>query len=63
MSFQTLIFRTNLGFKQIRRANNRTFNLKNAFRENANLEVLKLGDSTNDNWVMKCSDMQDFVAY
>lgn len=61
--FSNLNFRTNLGFKQIRRANNRTFNLKNAFRENANLEVLKLGDSTNDNWVMKCSDMQDFVAY
>ena len=61
--FSNLNFRTNLGFKQIRRANNRTFNLKNAFRENKNLEVLKLGNSTNDNWVMKCSDMQDFVTY
>lgn len=61
--FSNLNFRTNLGFKQIRRVNNRTFNLKNAFRENKNLEVLKLGDSTNDNWVMKCSDMQDFVTY
>ena len=61
--FSSLNFRTNLGFKQVRRVNNRTFNLKNAFRENANLEVLKLGDSTNDNWVTKCSDMQDFVAY
>ena len=61
--FSGLNFRTNLGFKQIRRANNRTFNLKNAFRENKNLEVLKLGNSTNDNWVMKCSDMQDFVTY
>ena len=61
--FSGLNFRTNLGFKQIRKTNNRTFNLKNAFRENANLEVLKLGDSTNDNWVMKCSDIQDFVTY
>lgn len=61
--FSGLNFRTNLGFKHVRRANNRTFNLKNAFRENTNLEVLKLGNSTNDNWVMKCSDIQDFVAY
>lgn len=61
--FSNLNFRTNLGFKQIRRTNNRTFNLKNAFRENKNLEVLKLGNSTNDTWVMKCSDMQDFVTY
>lgn len=61
--FSNLNFRTNLGFKQIRGTNNRTFNLKNAFRENKNLEVLKLGNSTNDNWVMKCSDMQDFVTY
>lgn len=61
--FSTLNFRTNLGFKQVRRVNNRTFNLKNAFRENKNLEVLKLGNSTNDTWVMKCSDMQDFVTY
>ena len=61
--FSGLNFRTNLGFKQLRRTNNRTFSLKSAFRENANLEVLKLGDSTNDNWVMKCSDIQDFVTY
>ena len=61
--FSGLNFRTNLGFKHIRRVNNRTFNLKNAFRENLNLEVLKLGNSTNDTWVMKCSDMQDFVTY
>ena len=61
--FSNLNFRTNLGFKQIRRVNNQTFNLKNAFRGNKNLEVLKLGNSTNDNWVMKCSDMQDFVTY
>lgn len=61
--FSGCSFRTNLGFKQIRRTNNRTFNLKNAFRENKNLEVLKLGNSTNDTWVMKCSDMQDFVTY
>ena len=61
--FSGLNFRTNLGFKHVRRVNNRTFNLKNAFRENTNLEVLKLGNSTNDNWVMKCSDMQDFVTY
>lgn len=61
--FSGCSFRTNLGFKQIRRTNNRTFNLKNAFRENVNLEVLRLGNSTNDNWVMKCSDMQDFVTY
>lgn len=61
--FSGLNFRTNLGFKHVRRVNNRTFNLKNAFRENTNLEVLKLGNSTNDNWVMKCSDVQDFVAY
>lgn len=61
--FSTLNFRTNLGFKQARRVNNRTFNLKNAFRENINLEVLRLGNGTNDNWVMKCSDMQDFVTY
>ena len=61
--FSGLNFRTNLGFKHVRRVNNRTFNLKNAFRENVNLEVLRLGDSTNDNWVMKCSDMQDFVTY
>lgn len=61
--FSGLNFRTNLGFKHVRRANNQTFNLKNAFRENANLEVLRLGNSTNDNWVMKCSDMQDFVTY
>ena len=61
--FSDLNFRTNLGFKHIRRVNNRTFNLKNAFRENLNLEVLKLGNSTNDTWVMKCSDMQDFVTY
>lgn len=63
-AFSALNFRTNLGFKQIRRVNNnRTFNLKNAFRENTNLEVLKLGDSTNDNSVMKCSDIQNFVYY
>lgn len=61
--FSGLNFRTNLGFKHVRRVNNRTFNLKNAFRENVNLEVLRLGNSTNDNWVMKCSDMQDFVIY
>ena len=61
--FSALNFRTNLGFKQVKRVNNRTFNLKNAFRENKNLEVLKLGNSTNDTWVMKCSDMQDFVTY
>lgn len=61
--FSTLNFRTNLGFKQVRRVNNRTFNLKNAFRENVNLEVLRLGNSTNDNWVMKCSNMQDFVVH
>lgn len=61
--FSALNFRTNLGFKQVRRVYNRTFNLKNAFRENKNLEVLKLGDSTNDNWVVKCSDVQDFVYY
>lgn len=61
--FSGLNFRTNLGFKHVRRVNNRTFNLKNAFRENTNLEVLKLGNSTNDNWVMKCSDIQDFVTY
>lgn len=61
--FSGLDFRTNLGFKQIRRVNNRTFNLKNAFRENKKLEVLKLGNSTNDDSVMKCSDIQDFVAY
>lgn len=61
--FSVLNFRTNLGFKQVRRVYNRTFNLKNAFRENANLEVLKLGNSTNDNWVMKCSDIQNFVTY
>lgn len=61
--FSGLNFRTNLGFKHVRRANNRTFNLKNAFRENTNLEVLRLGNSTNDNRVMKCSDMQDFVTY
>lgn len=61
--FSGLNFRTNLGFKQVRRTNNRTFSLKSAFRENANLEVLKLGNSTNDNWVMKCSDIQDFVTY
>lgn len=61
--FSGLNFRTNLGFKQVRRTNNRTFSLKSAFRENANLEVLKLGDSTNDNWVMKCSNIQDFVTY
>ena len=61
--FSNLNFRTNLGFKQIRRTNNRTFNLKNAFRENKNLEVLKLGNSTNDTWVTRCSDMQGFVTY
>ena len=61
--FSGLNFRTNLGFKHVRRVHNRTFNLKNAFRENTNLEVLRLGNSTNDNWVMKCSDMQDFVTY
>lgn len=61
--FSALNFRTNLGFKQVRRVYNRTFNLKNAFRENKNLEVLKLGNSTNDNWVVKCSDVQDFVYY
>ena len=61
--FSGLNFRTNLGFKHLRRTNNRIFNLKNAFRENVNLEVLKLGNSTNDIWVMKCSDMQDFVTH
>lgn len=61
--FSALNFRTNLGFEQIRRVNNRTFNLKNAFRENKNLEVLKLGNSTNDTWATRCSDMQDFVTY
>lgn len=58
--FSALNFRTNLGFKQLRRVNNRTFNLKNAFRQNKNLEVLKLGNS-NDTWVTRCSNMQDFV--
>lgn len=61
--FSGLNFRTNLGFKQVRRTNNRTFSLKSAFRENANLEVLKLGNGTSDNWVTRCSDMQDFVTY
>lgn len=61
--FSALNFRTNLGFKQVRRVNNRTFNLKNAFRENKNLEVLKLGNSTYDFSVMKCSDIQNFVYY
>lgn len=60
--FSALNFRTNLGFKQLRRVNNRTFNLKNAFRQNKNLEVLKLGNS-NDTWVTRCSNMQDFVLY
>lgn len=61
--FSGLNFRTNLGFRHLRRTNGRAFSLKNAFRENANLEVLRLGNSTNDNWVIKCSDMQDFVTY
>ena len=61
--FSALNFRTNLGFNHIRRQTGRIFNLRDSFRENFSLEVLRLGNGTNDNWVMKCSDMQNITHY
>ena len=58
--FSALNFRTNLGFKQGRRVYNRTFNLKNAFRENKSLEVLRIGPD-DDNWTMSCENIQNFI--
>lgn len=61
--FSGLNFRTNLGFNHIRRQTGRIFNLRDSFRENSSLEVLRLCNGTNDNWVMKCSDMQNITHY
>ena len=58
--FSGYSFRTNLGFRYSRHTNNRDFNLKNAFRENKQLEVLVLGPD-NENWPMRCSSLQNFI--
>lgn len=58
--FSGYSFRTNLGFRYSRHTNDRDFNLKNAFRENKQLEVLVLGPD-NENWPMRCSSLQNFI--
>lgn len=58
--FSGLTFRTNLGFSRIRSVGTRIFNIKNAFRENKSLEVLRLGPD-NDNWTMSCENIQNFI--
>ena len=59
--FSVLKFRTNLGFNVIRRGTGLNFNLRDAFRENSNLEVLRLGNDTNDNWYLACYDITNFT--
>lgn len=58
--FSGYSFRTNLGFRYSRHTNDRDFNLKNAFRENKQLEVLVLGPD-NENLPMRCSSLQNFI--
>lgn len=57
--FSGCSFRTNLGFKRLRTTNNRKFNLKNAFRENKQLEVMRLGPD-NDVWPMIITENSSF---
>lgn len=59
--FSALNFRTNLGFNVPRRATGHNFNLRDAFRDNFNLEVLRLGNDTNDNWYLECYDITNFI--
>nr|DAH05549.1 MAG TPA: hypothetical protein [Caudoviricetes sp.] len=58
--FSSLTFRTNLGLSRIRRMGSRVFNIKNAFRENKSLEVLRIGPD-DDNWTMSCENIQNFI--
>lgn len=58
--FSSLTFRTNLGFSRTRSTGTRIFNIKNAFRENKSLEVLRIGPD-NDNWPMSCENIQNFI--
>ena len=57
--FSGCSFRTNLGFKRLRTTNNRKFNLRNAFRENKQLEVMRLGPD-NDVWPMIITENGSF---
>lgn len=57
--FSGCSFRTNLGFKRLRTTNNRKFNLRNAFRENKQLEVMRLGPD-NDVWPMIITENSSF---
>lgn len=59
--FSALKFRTNLGFNVIRRGTGHNFNLRDAFRENSNLEVLRLGNDTNDSWYLACYEITNFT--
>lgn len=59
--FSALNFRTNLGFNVSRRATGHNFNLRDAFRENSNLEVLRLGNDTNDGWYLECNEITNFT--
>lgn len=59
--FSSLQFRTNLGFNIIRRGTGHNFNLRDTFRENSNLEVLRLGNDNNDNWYLGCYDITNFT--
>lgn len=59
--FSALNFRTNLGFNAVRRGNGHNFNLRDAFRENLNLEVLRLGNATNDSWYLECNEITNFT--
>lgn len=58
--FASLTFRTNLGLSRIMRVRSRVFNIKNAFRENKSLEVLRIGPD-DDNWTMSCENIQNFI--
>ena len=60
--FSGLTFRTNLGFSRIRSTMTRIFNIKNAFRENTSLEVLRIGPD-NDNYPMTCENIQNFIIH
>lgn len=59
--FSALNFRTNLGFNAFRRVTGRNFNLRDAFRDNSNLEVLRLGNDTNDGWYLACNEITNFT--
>ena len=59
--FSALKFRTNLGFNVIRRGTGHNFNLRDAFRGNSNLEVLRLGNDNNDNWYLECNEITNFT--